>query len=189
MFEPRADGTMSLSDRRTVGIAEWGAADGPPVLHGGPHSRLWCPDLAAAQAVGCRLITIDRPGYGRSVAPREIDIAAWTHDVRQIVDALGIDRFSVVGWSAGGLYAAACAAVMPERLVSAGAVAGAITVPGEDGGYTYDSVSDQSRQVIAEAARDPQAARALAADFDTDWVAEHQDDPALIHGRVPGPTP
>ncbi len=50
-------------------VREAGTADGSPVLHfhGTPSCRL---ELAwgepAAEAAGVRLITFDRPGYGRS---------------------------------------------------------------------------------------------------------------------------
>jgi pimeloyl-ACP methyl ester carboxylesterase len=43
---------------------------------------------------------------------------------RRDASALGIDRFSVVGWSSGGPYALACAAVLGERVEAAAVVAG-----------------------------------------------------------------
>jgi len=62
------DRAVRLADDRVVQIAEWGTPDRPPVvfMHGTPGSRLFCPDLAATERAGVRLISFDRAGYGRS---------------------------------------------------------------------------------------------------------------------------
>jgi pimeloyl-ACP methyl ester carboxylesterase len=54
------------------------------------------------------------PHPGRSIA----DCAA---DIKAVADELGIDRMAVWGWSGGGPYAVACAAMLPD-LVPAAAV-------------------------------------------------------------------
>ena len=41
-----------------------------------------------------------------------------------MADELGIDRFAVAGWSAGGPYALACAAVLPSRVSAAATIGG-----------------------------------------------------------------
>ena len=43
-------------------------------------------------------------------------------DVEQRADALGLDRFAVVGYSAGSRYVTACARAIPQRLTFAGIV-------------------------------------------------------------------
>ena len=43
----------------------------------------------------------------------------WPEDVRQLTESLGIERFAVMGWSAGGPYAAACAARLGDRVTAA----------------------------------------------------------------------
>lgn len=65
---PKVDRTIRLQDGRQMAYSEWGALDGEPVvvLHGAPGSRLFCPDEQATEAARVRLLTIDRPGYGRS---------------------------------------------------------------------------------------------------------------------------
>jgi len=68
---------------------------------------------------GVRLISFDRPGYGKSdrlMARRVADVAS---DVAAIADTLGLKRFSVLGRSGGGPHALACAALLPERVVRA----------------------------------------------------------------------
>ena len=64
---------------------------------------------------GIRLITYDRPGYGRSTRHHGRSVADAARDIADIADALGIERFAVVGRSGGGPHALACAALLPER--------------------------------------------------------------------------
>jgi pimeloyl-ACP methyl ester carboxylesterase len=61
---------FALPDGRVLGWAEYGDQVGSPVvyLHGTPGSRLSRPDDTALE--GIRLITLDRPGYGRSTPVR-----------------------------------------------------------------------------------------------------------------------
>src|SRR5204863_1333027 len=85
-------------------------------------ARVACAD---ARRLGVRLIAPERPGCGRSCAAPERTLLSWPADVLEFADALGIDRFAVVGFSAGGPYAAACAHLLPpERLIAAAIVNG-----------------------------------------------------------------
>jgi pimeloyl-ACP methyl ester carboxylesterase len=122
-----ASNTIRLRDGRTVGYAEWGDPQGAPVIYfqGTPSCRLNHPDESIARALGARLITIDRPGFGRSDAASERKLLDWPDDVAQIADALGLERFALVGISGGGPYVAACAYKIPERLSNAAIVGGA----------------------------------------------------------------
>lgn len=108
-----------------IRVEEFGEPDGKPVLvhHGSPGSRrLFQPDAElAAREFGLRLFSYDRPGYAgraRRSGRRIADVAA---DVRQIAVTLGIKRMGIWGFSGGGSYALACAALLPE-LVSGAAV-------------------------------------------------------------------
>jgi pimeloyl-ACP methyl ester carboxylesterase len=87
------------------------------LLHGTPGSRLGpFPRAKVLYELGVRLITFDRPGYGRSdrLASRRVADAA--ADVATIADALGLERFAVLGRSGGGPHALACAALLPGRI-------------------------------------------------------------------------
>jgi len=121
---PLNDSVLRLADGRALAFAEWGDAHGSPVLfvHGSPHSRIWCPDAEITTRAGVRLIIPDRPGFGRSDPQIGHTLDGWAADIEELADALGLDRFGVVGWSAGGVYVAACAATIPERLTAAGIV-------------------------------------------------------------------
>jgi pimeloyl-ACP methyl ester carboxylesterase len=86
--------------------------------HGTPNiGALPEPLLAAAARCGIRWVSYDRPGYGGSAASPGRDVASAAADVATIADALGIDRFAVMGHSGGGPHALACAALLPERVL------------------------------------------------------------------------
>ncbi|MFI6743579.1 alpha/beta fold hydrolase [Nonomuraea sp. NPDC050451] len=82
------------------------------------------PLFAAADRLGLRWVSFDRPGYGgSSVAPGRT-IASVAGDAATVADALGIDRFAVVGYSGGGSYALGCAAVLGDRVQAVLSLAG-----------------------------------------------------------------
>jgi pimeloyl-ACP methyl ester carboxylesterase len=119
--DPIVDSTINLADGRSISYADFGPEDLRPLvyLHGAPGSRLDLgrDDLLAVVAeAGYRLIAIDRPGFGATpfVAGRSFTDEA--EDVEEVANRLGLDRFSLLGFSAGGMYALACAARFPERL-------------------------------------------------------------------------
>jgi pimeloyl-ACP methyl ester carboxylesterase len=115
---PIADEALRLEDGRLLAWAEWGDPQGAPVLflHCSPGSRMFCPDGQATEAAGIRLITVDRPGYGRSDASSRPTILGFANDLGRLIDHLWLGRISVVGWSGGGQYAAGCAALLGERV-------------------------------------------------------------------------
>lgn len=115
------DATVTLPDGRRLAYTEWGVPDGRPVLyfHGTPGSRLWCPDEQATAAARVRLIALDRPGFGRSDPQEGRTLGDWPIDVEALADALDIPSFAVIGVSAGGAYAAACAALIPHHVSAA----------------------------------------------------------------------
>jgi hypothetical protein len=65
---PYRDDLIRLGDGRALAYAQSGDPRGAPVFFFGGilHSRLWSPDDEATLSAGVRLITVDRPGYGRS---------------------------------------------------------------------------------------------------------------------------
>lgn len=113
---------VTVADGRTVTAAEWGDPGGFPVvlLHGTPGSRFGRPyDEAAVRALGLRLVTYDRPGYGGSDRHRGRRVVDCVQDVAAVADALGIERFAVTGGSGGGPHALAVAARLPDRVLRA----------------------------------------------------------------------
>ena len=107
---------------RTVCFAEWGDPADFPVftLHGTPGGRLdRHPDESRFVEAGARVITYDRPGYGRSDRQRGRSIVDCVGDVEAIADHLGVDDFAIVGGSGGGPHCLAVAARLGSRVVRA----------------------------------------------------------------------
>jgi pimeloyl-ACP methyl ester carboxylesterase len=157
-----------LRDGRLLGYGEYGKPDGEPgfYFHGHPGSRLEAEfaDAAAAEA-GARIIALDRPGYGLSDFQPDRTIADWPRDVEEAADALGMDRFSVMGSSGGGPYALACAHEIPERVTKAGIVSG--VGPYDSPGAT-EGMRWQNRFGFQLGARFPPLARLIM------WSMERQ---------------
>ena len=150
---------MRLRDGRTIAYAEWGDPAGPPVvlLHGAPGSRLFHPDLTATDASGVRLITFDRPGFGGSDRREGRELIDTPSDVAQLADHLGLDRFALVGISAGGAHALACAHALGDRL----AAVGVASMPGplDEVPGAWDALLTHVRPAAEMARREP--ARAI----------------------------
>ena len=124
-----AGAEVSLGDGRRLGFAEYGDPGGVPCFyfHFAPGSRLDPAVLFArcpAALAGIRLIAVDRPGFGRSDRQPGRGFADFPADVLAVADRLGLDRFAVLGLSAGGGYALACACLIPERVPVAVVVSG-----------------------------------------------------------------
>ena len=125
----RREGTVLLRDGRALGFAEWGNENGAPVVafHGAPGSRhlaLGCEDAAAD--AGLRLLCLERPGFGLSDPEPERTLISWADDVADATRALDIGSFTVVGMSAGGPYALACAARLPSMIRRVGVIGGVV---------------------------------------------------------------
>jgi pimeloyl-ACP methyl ester carboxylesterase len=121
-------------DGRKLAVLDAGDESGPAVIgsHGTPGSALiWRGVVEDAEARGMRAIGYDRPGYGESDPHPGRRVADAAADVGAIADALGIERFAVVGGSGGGPHALACAALLPDRVVAAASLAGVAPYPAE----------------------------------------------------------
>jgi pimeloyl-ACP methyl ester carboxylesterase len=153
---------MKLADGRRLGWAEYGPAEGWPVLyfHGWPASRLE-PRLLESECAGmnARLIAPDRPGMGLSDFKPRRQMAEWAADVAELASHLGLKRFTVLGVSGGGPYAAACAQAMPDRLLATLLVCSMGPV---GDGKAILSMARPSRLLLRLAQAAPWAARLLA---------------------------
>jgi pimeloyl-ACP methyl ester carboxylesterase len=121
-----AKGQVRLRDGRSLGYSAAGPPGGHPVLY--MHGAIGSPvrrsaELESAIATyGLRYLMVDRPGFGGSDPHPGRTVASFAADVADLADALGLERFSVVGCSAGGPYALACAWAMPERVAATAAI-------------------------------------------------------------------
>ncbi|GLU41609.1 alpha/beta fold hydrolase [Pseudomonas sp. NBRC 100443] len=109
--------------RRGEVVSAWreaGAADAPALvlLHGiGSGAASWLP-LAQCLKARARLIAWDAPGYGESTplaeaAPRA---EAYMQRLRELLDALDVQRCVLLGHSLGALTALALANAEPRRV-------------------------------------------------------------------------
>lgn len=117
---------ISTEDGRKLRVVEAGQPDGIPILalHGTPGSSLlFQPWIKDAENRGIHLISYDRPGYGGSTPQPGRTIASAAEDVAAIAKELKLNRLCVWGKSGGGPHALACAALLPDLVVAAAALA------------------------------------------------------------------
>lgn len=121
---------LKLGDGRTLHTYDTGANEADDRLavfwHHGSLNVGAPPEplFPTAEELGIRWVSYDRPGYGGSTPRPDRGVATAAGYASAVADALGIDRFAVVGYSHGGSHALACAALLPERVLGVVGVAG-----------------------------------------------------------------
>lgn len=138
----------------------------------------WEAEAAAAATAGVRYVTFSRPGYGTSTRQRGRSVADVADDVRQLAQALDLDRLHVVGHSGGGPYALACGALLPGLVASVATIAG-VAPWGAEGldwlaGMGPENISEFGAALAGEEALERELAPAGArlADVTADAVAD-----------------
>jgi pimeloyl-ACP methyl ester carboxylesterase len=146
------------------------------LFHGAPGSRLFAPPSDVAVALGVRLITFDRPGYGGSDRREGGALLDTAGDVAALVDSLGIDRFAVLGVSAGGGHALACAVALGNRV----AAVGVASMPGplDEVPGAWDAL-DRRQRPAAEMAREDAG---VAAGWVVRYMQRWMEDPTTFLG-------
>lgn len=120
------DASEKLPDGRYISFCDYGHPAGIPIFqfHGTLGSRICGLDNEEVASAGLRILTPERPGYGRTTPnPNAAAVADWVCDIQVLADRLKLDRFHVLGVSGGGPFALACAALLPHRVITATAVA------------------------------------------------------------------
>jgi pimeloyl-ACP methyl ester carboxylesterase len=138
-----------------IAYEESGPADGPAIIlmHGFPDDpRTWDGVAPALAAAGHRVLVPYMRGYGPTrfrdaATPRSGQQAAFGADLRAFMDALRIERATLVGYDWGGRACCVVTALWPERvrcLVSVGgyniqniAKSGRPAPPAEEYAYWY----------------------------------------------------
>lgn len=119
---PPAAKAVPVGAGRTLNVLEVGA--GPPVVlvHGLPSNiGDWAEVPARLAELGHRVVVYDRAGYGHSSRddakrPGTYTYASNARDLLALLDALGIGRATLAGWSYGGAIVQEFAAQHPERV-------------------------------------------------------------------------
>lgn len=163
--DPARLGEVRLGDGRLLGWAEWGPPDGVPVLlcSGAATSRWLGLHDEVAEALGVRLVSVDRPGLGTSTPAPGRTLADFAHDMRQLVSLRGLGRPAVLANSQGAPFALACA---HEGLASALALVSAadeVAAP-----EFADILPAGLRETVDRTVNDPASAHEFFARFSTD---------------------
>lgn len=141
--------TVSAADGRVLEVALAGPPDGVPLFshHGMPGAAEMLDPLVEIGAErNLRHITYSRPGYGGSQRLEGRSVASCAADVTAVADALGYDRFYSVGSSGGAPHSIACAALLPDRVISAAAIACPAPFSAED----LDWAAGMAKENLAE---------------------------------------
>jgi pimeloyl-ACP methyl ester carboxylesterase len=106
-------------DGGTLRVGVWGDDADPPILaiHGVTSSHRAWVEVAGVLAGTTRVVAPDLRGRGASHAlPAPYGMAAHADDMARVLDAVGIDRATVVGHSMGGFVAVTTAARHSDRV-------------------------------------------------------------------------
>lgn len=132
--------------------------------------EMWDQQLVRALSARRRVLVMDNRGMGPSAAPAEaFALRDMARDASALLDALGIARADVLGWSMGGMTAQELALSRPQLVRSLTLLA---------------TVADNSAlmPVLDRMAALPPA-ELLKAMFPPEWAAAHPDAPARLPAR------
>jgi pimeloyl-ACP methyl ester carboxylesterase len=158
---PAAEGRIERDGAR-IWYATFGS--GPPVilLHSGEASSdIWGWQVPALVADHRRVIVIDARGHGRSSWDGRIAYELMARDVIAVMDAAGIDKADVVGWSDGAIVSLIMAMKHPERVRRVFAFGANTDVAGGLNPFGALAPASRSAEALlrAEYARDTGSAR------------------------------
>jgi pimeloyl-ACP methyl ester carboxylesterase len=104
------------ADGFTVRYAQAGTGEALVVLHGAGGLR---HSLALDELAGqYRVLAIEMPGFGGQPNETHQTMAELAQSVAHVIDAIGLDRFHLLGTSFGGAAAAYLAVAHPDRVIS-----------------------------------------------------------------------
>lgn len=162
-FVPYGDGQLA--------VYEAGAPDAPPVLL--LHGAAGCTQLETAPLLQRlephhHVLAIDFSGHGASTEDADFSADRFTDNARAVLDAKGVDRADVFGFSMGGYMALHLAHQYPDRVRR-------LAIHGTNIDWDGARVAAMQRRMDVEAIQ--QRRPDLAADLD----AVHSDWPSLFH--------
>jgi len=117
---------IDLPDGGQLSVIEQGSPQGRAVvyLHGSPGSNKdHCHQEALYRELDVRMISVNRPGIGKSSSKEGWNALGFAGDLKTVLDTLGVEKAAVSGFSSGGLHACAFAHQHPERVSKLGLLA------------------------------------------------------------------
>lgn len=123
-------------------VRDFGPADAPAILliHGwSQHHLCWSKQLDSPLAEEFRLVAMDLRGHGQSEAPSDSESYTtgrlWADDIAAIIESLGLESPTLVGWSYGGfIIGDYLRAYGDEAVIAVNLVGGAVGIgPGRFG--------------------------------------------------------
>jgi pimeloyl-ACP methyl ester carboxylesterase len=146
--------------------------------HGSPSTRL---DISYVEERstrhGIHIAAFDRPGYGRSDY-HPFTLESLADDTVAVAEALGRDRFAVLGFSSGAAAAVATAAFHPGRVSALVICGGAAPYP--DVPEEWAELTDAEKKGLALADSDENEAARLLAEPDRPFVDVLGGDDASV---------
>jgi pimeloyl-ACP methyl ester carboxylesterase len=121
-------------------------------------------------------VTFDRPGFGSSDRRQGRAVLDTAADVAALADGLRVDRFGVVGVSAGGGHALGCAMALGDRL--SGVAAASMPGPLDEVPGAWDALDRRQRPAADMSREDPRRATRGVERYTQRWL----DDPATFLG-------
>jgi pimeloyl-ACP methyl ester carboxylesterase len=149
--------SVATGDGRVLEVVVAGPPEGALLFshHGTPGAaEMFDPLVDIGAERDLRHVTYSRPGYGGSARMRGRTMASCVADVVAIADALGHDRFYSVGGSGGGPHSIACAALLPDRVIAAAAIASPAPVYAEGLDWSAGMAKENVAEVAAARAGD-----------------------------------
>ena len=157
-----------------LSAVRWGADDDRPVLalHG------WLDNAASFSRLapmldGLQVVALDLTGHGRSQhrpAAANHHFVDWVPEVAAAADALGWERFSLLGHSMGAGISTLVSAAYPERVARAALLEGAgpMAAPAEE-------AAEQLRLALADERRAAESSARVFPDFESAVGARARD--------------
>ncbi|MEB4616500.1 alpha/beta fold hydrolase [Leucobacter sp. M11] len=159
---PDRERRLALPDGRVLASAEFGPADGRPVLFvpGAASGRLMSfgPELLAD--AGVRLVSVDRPGLGASSPHPGHSLGSVADDLAALARELSDEPIPVVANSQGAPFALALATRWPLARLVLAAPADEVALPA-----TRAQLPEDFRELIDRVAADPLGSEALFSGF------------------------
>jgi non-heme chloroperoxidase len=142
-LRPPPGKAVSIGDGLHLNVVEVGSGSPIVLVHGLPSCAYdWATLPQKLAAKGYRAIAYDRIGYGYSSrtppTPDRYTYESNAHDLAALLDALGIQRATLVGWSYGGAVVQTLAREAPDRVSHLVLVAAVGPAQPEDG---HDALS------------------------------------------------